>query len=119
MLATGARLRPVIPEIGIPGLILILVVALLVFGPKRLPEMGRSLGRGMREFKDSVTGKDTGDEPPALNPPDDEPAAGFCSSCGAPLAAGAQFCASCGTPVTAVANGPSGERQTVSVEPDR
>ncbi len=49
------------PEIGVTGLIVILIVALLVFGPKRLPEMGRSLGRGMREFKDSVTGKD--DEP--------------------------------------------------------
>jgi sec-independent protein translocase protein TatA len=44
------------PEIGITGLIVILVVALLIFGPKRLPEIGRSLGRGMREFKDSVTG---------------------------------------------------------------
>jgi sec-independent protein translocase protein TatA len=36
---------------------ILLLVALLVFGPKRLPEMGRSLGRGMREFKDSITGK--------------------------------------------------------------
>ena len=44
------------PEIGITGLIVILIVALLVFGPKRLPEIGRSLGKGMREFKDSVTG---------------------------------------------------------------
>ena len=49
------------PEIGITGLVVILIVALLVFGPKRLPEMGRSLGRGMREFKDSISGKD--DEP--------------------------------------------------------
>ncbi len=40
-------------------LILVLVVALLVFGPKRLPEMGRSLGKGMREFKDSISGEDT------------------------------------------------------------
>jgi sec-independent protein translocase protein TatA len=40
---------------------LVLLVVLLVFGPKRLPEMGRSLGRGLREFKDSITGKD-GDE---------------------------------------------------------
>ena len=35
---------------------MILIVALLVFGPKRLPEIGRSLGKGMREFKDSITG---------------------------------------------------------------
>jgi sec-independent protein translocase protein TatA len=40
---------------------ILLVVVLLVFGPKRLPEMGKSLGRGMREFKSSITGKD--DEP--------------------------------------------------------
>jgi sec-independent protein translocase protein TatA len=42
--------------VGMPELLLLGLVALLVFGPKRLPEMGRSLGRGMREFKDSVTG---------------------------------------------------------------
>jgi sec-independent protein translocase protein TatA len=39
-------------------LLILVLVALLIFGPKRLPEMGRSLGRGMREFKDSVTGHD-------------------------------------------------------------
>ena len=39
-------------------IIVILVIVLIVFGPKRLPDLGRSLGRGMREFKDSVTGKD-------------------------------------------------------------
>jgi sec-independent protein translocase protein TatA len=47
-------------------IILLLVVALLLFGAKRLPEIGRSLGTGMREFKDSVTGKD--DEPAQLPP---------------------------------------------------
>jgi sec-independent protein translocase protein TatA len=44
--------------IGPWELAILLVVVLLVFGPKRLPEMGRSLGKGMREFKNSVTGKD-------------------------------------------------------------
>jgi len=47
--------------IGFPELLVLLLVILLVFGPKRLPEMGRSLGRGMREFKDSVTGRDRDD----------------------------------------------------------
>ena len=42
--------------VGFPELLLLGLVVLLVFGPKRLPEMGRSLGRGMREFKSSVTG---------------------------------------------------------------
>ena len=61
-------------NIGWQGAIIILVVLLVVFGPKRLPEMGRSLGRGMREFKDSVTGNDDDDEPRELPPaPDDEP----------------------------------------------
>jgi sec-independent protein translocase protein TatA len=41
---------------GVWEILLLLLVVLLVFGPKRLPEMGRSLGRGMREFKDSVSG---------------------------------------------------------------
>jgi sec-independent protein translocase protein TatA len=43
-------------------IMILLLVVLLVFGPKRLPEMGRSLGRGMREFKDSITGKDSDEE---------------------------------------------------------
>ena len=54
--------------IGLPELLILLVVVLIFFGPKRLPEMGRSLGRGMREFKESVTGNDRDDR-------DDEPAA--------------------------------------------
>jgi sec-independent protein translocase protein TatA len=54
-------------NIGWQGAIIILVVLLVIFGPKRLPEMGRSLGRGMREFKDSITGKD--DEVPREIPP--------------------------------------------------
>lgn len=50
-------------SIGWQGALVIILVLLLVFGPKRLPEMGRSLGRGMREFKDSITGNDADDEP--------------------------------------------------------
>jgi sec-independent protein translocase protein TatA len=46
------------PNIGPLELVLILLVVLLLFGAKRLPELGRSLGSGMKEFKDSVTGKD-------------------------------------------------------------
>ncbi len=48
--------------IGIWEILILLLVVLLVFGPKRLPEMGRSLGRGMREFKDSIAGKDDDDD---------------------------------------------------------
>jgi sec-independent protein translocase protein TatA len=41
--------------IGAPELIIILIIALVVLGPKKLPEVGKSLGKGMREFKDSVS----------------------------------------------------------------
>jgi sec-independent protein translocase protein TatA len=43
-------------NIGPLEIIVVLVIALIVFGPKRLPELGNSLGKGIREFKDSVTG---------------------------------------------------------------
>jgi sec-independent protein translocase protein TatA len=46
------------PNIGPLEIIIVLVIVLIIFGPKRLPDLGRSLGTGMREFKDSVTGKD-------------------------------------------------------------
>ena len=44
------------PSIGPMELIVVLAIALIVLGPKRLPEAGRSIGRGMREFKDSLSG---------------------------------------------------------------
>jgi sec-independent protein translocase protein TatA len=46
------------PNVGPWEIILVLIVALLLFGPKRLPEMGKSVGKSMREFKDSLSGKD-------------------------------------------------------------
>ena len=45
------------PNIGPMELVIVLVIALLILGPKRFPETGRSLGRGMREFKDSIRGE--------------------------------------------------------------
>jgi sec-independent protein translocase protein TatA len=46
------------PAIGPLELIVVLAIALIVLGPKRLPDAGRSLGRGLREFKDSVSGRE-------------------------------------------------------------
>lgn len=43
-------------SIGIPGLILILVIALIIFGPKKLPEIGRAFGRTLTEFKSATNG---------------------------------------------------------------
>ena len=75
-------------SIGPTELIIVLVIVLLIFGPKRLPGLGRQLGSGMREFRDSVTGKgskDDGDDDEhddtvrsanaALGRPDEDPAA--------------------------------------------
>ncbi len=60
--------------IGPWELAILLLVILLVFGPKRLPEMGRSLGKGLREFKRSISGRDESQElAPALE--EDEPVA--------------------------------------------
>ncbi|KAB2334170.1 twin-arginine translocase TatA/TatE family subunit [Bacillus mesophilum] len=43
-------------NIGIPGLILVLVLALIIFGPKKLPEIGRAMGQTLKEFKSSTKG---------------------------------------------------------------
>ena len=52
------------PAIGPMEIVIVLVVALLVLGPKRLPDAGRSLGRGLREFKDAISpGRDREGEP--------------------------------------------------------
>jgi sec-independent protein translocase protein TatA len=45
-----------IPNVGPMELVIVLVIALIVLGPKKLPEFGRSVGRGMREFKESLSG---------------------------------------------------------------
>lgn len=50
------------PGIGIPELAIVLIIVLLVFGPKRLPQLGKQLGGGMREFKDSIQGKGQDDD---------------------------------------------------------
>jgi sec-independent protein translocase protein TatA len=52
----------VMPSIGPLELGIILLIVLVVFGPKRLPGLGRQLGSGMREFKESITGKDRAEE---------------------------------------------------------
>ena len=58
--------------VGATELIILLVIVLIIFGPKKLPQLGRSLGSGMREFKNSVSGKgdDDDDEPEVIEGPD-------------------------------------------------
>ena len=50
------------PNIGPLEIVVILIIALVVFGPKRLPELGRSMGKGIREFRGSISGKDDDDD---------------------------------------------------------
>jgi len=54
------------PNVGPLEIAGLLLLALLLFGAKRLPEIGKSLGKGMREFKDSISGKDDDDHQPEL-----------------------------------------------------
>ncbi|HEY7064401.1 MAG TPA: twin-arginine translocase TatA/TatE family subunit [Chloroflexota bacterium] len=104
-----------------PGhLIIILVIALIIFGPGKLPELGSSLGKGIREFKKTVGGEDevphaasplppaasTATIPPAattMSAPVPAaaattavPAGATCAQCSNPVAADARFCTRCG-----------------------
>jgi sec-independent protein translocase protein TatA len=54
------------PNVGPWEIVLLLLLALLLFGAKRLPEIGKSMGKGMREFKESLNGKEADDEPGEL-----------------------------------------------------
>jgi sec-independent protein translocase protein TatA len=65
-------------NIGLPEIAIVLLIVLVIFGPKRLPQLGRSLGSGMREFKDAVTGNrkhDDDDDDRELTAPAPDPAA--------------------------------------------
>jgi sec-independent protein translocase protein TatA len=65
----------VFSQIGPMEIVLVLVIALLVLGPKRLPEAGRSIGKGMREFKDSIAGITKDEDQPQPQPQQDLTAA--------------------------------------------
>jgi len=49
-------------NVGLPEILVVLVIALIIFGPKRLPELGRSVGKGIREFRASISGDDDDDD---------------------------------------------------------
>jgi sec-independent protein translocase protein TatA len=79
-----------------PGhLIIILAIALIIFGPGRVGELGGTLGRAMRDFRDATEGK---------TPPPPQVSARICTNCHAPTAADAKFCSACGTPSAASLN---------------
>jgi sec-independent protein translocase protein TatA len=59
------------PNIGPLEIVVVLIIALVVFGPKRLPELGKSMGRGIREFRSTISGKDEESKPELESPGDD------------------------------------------------
>ncbi|MBD1383343.1 twin-arginine translocase TatA/TatE family subunit [Metabacillus arenae] len=63
-----------IPNVGIPGLILVLVLALIIFGPSKLPEIGRAMGRTLTEFKSAAKGLVSNDDKEEEKKPDLKPA---------------------------------------------
>lgn len=56
------------PNVGPLELAIVLIIALVIFGPKRLPELGRSMGRGIREFRSSISGKGGDEEEQSSEP---------------------------------------------------
>jgi sec-independent protein translocase protein TatA len=60
-------------NIGPLEIVVVLIIALIVFGPKRLPELGRSLGRGIREFRGSLGGDNDDEDTDASSPREIEP----------------------------------------------
>jgi sec-independent protein translocase protein TatA len=76
--------------IGLPELMVICVIALLVFGPKRLPEAGKALGQAIRDFKASMEGQDG-----IAGRAKTSPAHLSCPDCGKSVEANAAFCAHC------------------------
>jgi sec-independent protein translocase protein TatA len=77
--------------LGLPELIVICVIALLVFGPKKLPDAGRALGQALQGFRSSMEERDgTLQEAKAI------PAPASCPGCGKSAAAGGAFCIYCG-----------------------
>ncbi len=77
--------------LGFPELLVIGVIALLLFGPKRLPDAGKALGQAIRGFKGAVDGKE-GPREVATTAAEQR----NCSGCGKPVAGGAAFCQHCG-----------------------
>ena len=62
------------PNVGPLEVIIVAIVALVIFGPKRLPELGTSMGKGIREFRASISGKDDDHDEPAIDRGGDGPA---------------------------------------------
>jgi sec-independent protein translocase protein TatA len=112
---------PFVGALEPPHLILILVIVLVVFGPGKLPQLGKSLGDGIREFKKSVDSVSSSE--PAPPPTQPEPAAPpaqlnaatvRCGNCGLAAPATTKFCSGCGASLAATATGTETATEAVS-----
>ena len=77
-------------------LLVILVVALLIFGPSRLPEIGKAMGKTIREFQSGIKEATQGFTEEVKTEPAKTEAKPVCKSCGKPIQADAKFCPECG-----------------------
>jgi sec-independent protein translocase protein TatA len=77
-----------------PELIVILIIAVLIFGASRLPELGSSLGKAIKGFKEASEKREPDDSPPAGKV--DGATTASCPQCGHEVTPGATFCAACG-----------------------
>jgi len=111
---------PFVGALEPPHLILILVIVLVIFGPGKLPQLGKSLGDGIREFKKSV---DNPAEPtaetttaPADAAPQQQLVAGTvrCGNCGLAAPVGTKFCSGCGATLTSASAGPETAKEAVT-----
>ena len=92
-----------------PHLIIILVIILIIFGPGKLPQLGRALGDGIRELKHATDDEPTSQQPPVAStvaPPVDASSARACPHCHTPVPAGDRFCGACGTALAAAQAAP-------------
>jgi sec-independent protein translocase protein TatA len=93
--------------IGLPELMVICVIALLVFGPKRLPEAGKALGQAIRDFRTSMEGKDA-----VPSRPKSARAHLYCPDCGKSVEANAAFWAHCRSALAGVERDQAVRRET-------
>ena len=88
---------PVTPQLAFiespPQLILILLIITVLFGAKKLPIIAKELGKGIREFKKSISGEDDEDDKDAKDVKDELI---ICAKCGTKLKSGIKFCPECG-----------------------
>jgi sec-independent protein translocase protein TatA len=84
--------------LGMPELIVILIIAVLIFGASRLPELGSSLGKAIKGFKEASEKREPDDSPPAGKVDGATPSS--CPQCGHEVTLGAAFCAACGNKLT-------------------